>query len=269
DQPAADFRSMTRSLIHLLRDPGSDLITMNSLGVWLQEEVTSRSGGLQIPQFGHIAGSEGGNFVFYAPATAAPTDLLPERLREALTDDDARLRYFAIAEAETHISNQDYGPIVISVLESMALDDPARDVRRRALKALRSPPLADDFVHHRTPTTGLEPVSMTDITRPVEKLDKPYLLWKIPGSKTQSAPLTGDSMTIGRDPTCDIVIRHPSVSRLHGLLAQGPTGFMITDKGSTNGTAVNGSLVSGWCELINQDKIQLGQVTVTYIEPDE
>ena len=53
-------------------------------------------------------------------------------------------------------------------------------------------------------------------------------------------PLTSASMTLGRDPTVEITINDPEVSRQHALLLETPSGFQIQDLGSTNGTLVDG-----------------------------
>lgn len=50
-------------------------------------------------------------------------------------------------------------------------------------------------------------------------------------------PLDGD-LTIGRDPTNDVVIGSASVSRRHARLRALPEGWLLTDEGSSNGTYV-------------------------------
>lgn len=50
-------------------------------------------------------------------------------------------------------------------------------------------------------------------------------------------PLDGD-LTIGRDPTNDVVIGSASVSRRHARLRALPDGWLLTDEGSSNGTYV-------------------------------
>ena len=69
DQPVDDFQSMTTLLVnalngnvHLLKEA----ITFNNLGLFLQQTMAEDSGKTQIPQFGSIGGSQGGDFVFWA-----------------------------------------------------------------------------------------------------------------------------------------------------------------------------------------------------------
>ncbi len=54
-------------------------------------------------------------------------------------------------------------------------------------------------------------------------------------------PLADASLTIGRDPLSDILIKDPEVSRQHALLISTSTGeYRLQDLGSTNGTYVDG-----------------------------
>jgi hypothetical protein len=56
-------------------------------------------------------------------------------------------------------------------------------------------------------------------------------------------PIGDAPVTFGRGETSDIVISDPAVSRLHAELRQEADGFVITDRGSANGTRVNGVAV--------------------------
>ena len=52
--------------------------------------------------------------------------------------------------------------------------------------------------------------------------------------------------TIGRDASCDVALTwEPSVSRRHAEVTVSPTGVMVRDLGSTNGTYVGGTPISG------------------------
>jgi pSer/pThr/pTyr-binding forkhead associated (FHA) protein len=53
-------------------------------------------------------------------------------------------------------------------------------------------------------------------------------------------PIGHAPVTFGRGEDNDIVIADPAVSRLHAELTQEADGFVLTDKGSSNGTRVNG-----------------------------
>lgn len=86
--------------------------------------------------------------------------------------------------------------------------------------------------------------------------------------------------SVGRSKNNDIVIRHPSVSKLHARLdAQGPiqtppqstqtsAGLWITDVGSTEGTKVNGAPLSksDRYPLQNGDRIFFGNVETVLLD---
>ena len=47
-----------------------------------------------------------------------------------------------------------------------------------------------------------------------------------------------ESITIGRHPSCDVVIRDPTISRRHAVIARTPAGFVINDQNSMNAVLV-------------------------------
>ncbi|MCB2184922.1 MAG: FHA domain-containing protein [Deltaproteobacteria bacterium] len=67
-------------------------------------------------------------------------------------------------------------------------------------------------------------------------------------------------LVVGRDPSCDLTLDHPDVSRRHAELRRTPQGYLIKDLGSTNGTTVNGTKVAEKL-LANGDKVAFGAVT--------
>ncbi len=55
------------------------------------------------------------------------------------------------------------------------------------------------------------------------------------------APGPGQSITVGRDPSCDLHLSHPAISLVHARISGAAGGgVLIEDLGSTNGTFVNG-----------------------------
>ena len=50
----------------------------------------------------------------------------------------------------------------------------------------------------------------------------------------------GESLVVGRDPGCELVIEDPRVSKRHAQLRWSGDGWTLEDLGSKNGTAVNG-----------------------------
>jgi len=75
-------------------------------------------------------------------------------------------------------------------------------------------------------------------------------------------PLAGDSFVLGREETCDIVIQDAEVSRRHTQLAWEGNTFIVRDLGSTNGTFVNGSQITGTTAIRPGDTVGLGQTSL-------
>ncbi|GAC1348722.1 MAG: hypothetical protein NVSMB19_00230 [Vulcanimicrobiaceae bacterium] len=50
----------------------------------------------------------------------------------------------------------------------------------------------------------------------------------------------GSAVTIGRDPTCELVLLDPRVSRRHCTIDASSGGLVFRDLGSANGTTLNG-----------------------------
>jgi len=70
--------------------------------------------------------------------------------------------------------------------------------------------------------------------------------------------LRGKSLvTIGRSPQCDIVIPSPLVSRVHAELIKEPSGWVLLDRDSTNGTFVNAQRVEGKQQIEPYDYIAI------------
>lgn len=70
-------------------------------------------------------------------------------------------------------------------------------------------------------------------------------------------------MVIGRDPTCDLWVDDPSVSRRHARFVASGRRYSVEDLGSRNGTLVNGIQVHEKA-LDDGDVLDLGNVRVVY-----
>ncbi len=76
-----------------------------------------------------------------------------------------------------------------------------------------------------------------------------------------------DQLTLGRDPSNEIVISDPQVSRQHARITRQGKLVVIEDLGSTNGTFVNGIRLAGPHVMVNGDVLGLGDaVILTYYE---
>lgn len=77
--------------------------------------------------------------------------------------------------------------------------------------------------------------------------------------------IPGDEATIGRDPSCEVWVDAPGVSRRHArirLTAEGDA--MLEDCNSTNGTYVARSRITAPIQLRDGDEIHLGSVALTF-----
>jgi pSer/pThr/pTyr-binding forkhead associated (FHA) protein len=79
------------------------------------------------------------------------------------------------------------------------------------------------------------------------------------GSDLPTHELVGDILMIGRAPSNHIVIDHPTVSAQHALLLRVGVSYQLKDLNSTNGTHINGVLVTD-AEVKDGDKIRFGSV---------
>ncbi|MCX8026106.1 MAG: FHA domain-containing protein, partial [Thermanaerothrix sp.] len=79
-------------------------------------------------------------------------------------------------------------------------------------------------------------------------------------------PLEKDEIWLGRDPANDIVIADPEISRRHArFLLRGST-YLVEDLGSTNGTLVNGEMITAPQPLSHGDVIEFGEHTSLVFE---
>ena len=74
----------------------------------------------------------------------------------------------------------------------------------------------------------------------------------------------GDNL-IGRDPDCAVWLEASGVSRRHARIhvSGGGDALRIEDLGSTNGSSVDGSPISGTAEVVDGSVIQIGGVELT------
>ncbi len=69
-------------------------------------------------------------------------------------------------------------------------------------------------------------------------------------------------VVVGRDPSCDIVIGESYISGRQAKFTILGKDLFVEDLGSTNGTLVNGELISGTWGLMPEDTVGVGGVTL-------
>ncbi|MGH9336671.1 MAG: FHA domain-containing protein, partial [Vicinamibacteria bacterium] len=71
------------------------------------------------------------------------------------------------------------------------------------------------------------------------------------------------SLTVGRDPTCELHFDDPSLSRRHGTFEPTATGVRFVDLQSRNGSWVNFKKVKE-ADLEPGDTVRMGSLLITY-----
>ncbi|MDI1433387.1 sigma 54-interacting transcriptional regulator [Polyangium sorediatum] len=90
----------------------------------------------------------------------------------------------------------------------------------------------------------------------------PHLIVYEPGQGPVAVPLD-ESLIVGRDAQCDLLLGHQPVSRQHAHFEHGPDGFTVRDLGSANGTFVNGVRIEE-SKLLDGHHIHIGPVTLVF-----
>lgn len=80
--------------------------------------------------------------------------------------------------------------------------------------------------------------------------------------------LAGKTLTIGRAIECDIVVTGARVSREHARLRRAGREVLLDDLHSTNGTYWNDERVVGPVTLHDGDRLGIGEVVLTFHDPD-
>jgi pSer/pThr/pTyr-binding forkhead associated (FHA) protein len=90
-----------------------------------------------------------------------------------------------------------------------------------------------------------------------------WLVLNCEGADPVAHELLGDIVMIGRAPSNQIVIDHPTVSAQHALLLRVRDSYSLKDLNSTNGTQINGVSITD-AELKDGDKIRFGSVVAVF-----
>ena len=108
----------------------------------------------------------------------------------------------------------------------------------------------------------------TSVIRFPKPAVQPYLIANGGAFNGKPLNLTGKQITIGRSPDNAIVVDEDLVSREHALIELQREGYVLHDRGSTNGTYVNGQQI--YQHLLQPgDQIQIGPVTLALTLPGQ
>ena len=97
----------------------------------------------------------------------------------------------------------------------------------------------------------------------------PKLVISLPDAGEVIHELTDSLLTIGRTDDNSLQIEDASVSTNHAQLEAVESGYLLTDLGSTNGTAVNGEPLEEPRLLQVGDRIRFGKVDAIYEVPGQ
>jgi DNA-binding response OmpR family regulator len=81
-------------------------------------------------------------------------------------------------------------------------------------------------------------------------------------------PLDREVLVLGRAADCDLIVAEPQVSRHHAELRRTGDGFLLADLNSTNGTCLNGHLLSQPLPLRDGDVVEVGSARFVYHDPE-
>ncbi len=113
-------------------------------------------------------------------------------------------------------------------------------------------------------STGDRPLTKEDLNTIMRLADGTSLLISTRGAVSGSRYLLDeDEITVGRDPSSDILLDDSTVSRTHAVFRRINGNYSVIDAGSLNGTYVNRQRVDSQ-ELKNGDEIILGKFRLVY-----
>jgi ABC-type multidrug transport system ATPase subunit/pSer/pThr/pTyr-binding forkhead associated (FHA) protein len=116
--------------------------------------------------------------------------------------------------------------------------------------------IPDESVDSSPKTTAFRPVGPSP--PPTRTQTRPPLRPSGPDPRRTAPPRTTGSATVGRAKTNTVVVDDALASRVHAVLALSPAGLEIRDNNSSNGTFVNGTLITRAVMLRDGDVVTIG-----------
>ena len=96
----------------------------------------------------------------------------------------------------------------------------------------------------------------------------PSLKWLHPDGTPRSFPLSKPHVTVGRDPTADVRLDTPSVSRVHAQVLFDGRDFNLEEGDKDAPIAINGKKKRR-CRLVHNDRLELGDAQLIFSMLDE
>ena len=90
-----------------------------------------------------------------------------------------------------------------------------------------------------------------------------YLILLVNKRGSQTFPMRGE-VQLGRDKSNSVVVSDQKVSRFHAILTPIDDTFILSDRGSANGTYLNGVLISQPTRLKSEDRIAIGDTSFLF-----
>lgn len=93
--------------------------------------------------------------------------------------------------------------------------------------------------------------------------------WLVDAADGTSWPLREGptEASLGREPTADLWVDDPNVSRRHATLRRHGAAYVLADHGSRNGTFVNDRRIQADTPLTDGDRVRVGETTFVFRQP--
>lgn len=100
-----------------------------------------------------------------------------------------------------------------------------------------------------------------------EAVAKLIIIGGVSGGSSQEVALAQDVITLGRAPSCQVVIESDFASRRHAQIVRREQGYWLRDLGSKNGTLLNDEAVAMEMPLADGAEIAIGEARFRFVDP--
>ncbi len=107
------------------------LLTADSVRDFILRNMPEVEANFASPEIGILPGDGGGMLVWQVPSAL---EILPEDLRRDLTDENERIRFYALGSAEKLIGDENFNSALREVLRIMALSETNMELKQKAME---------------------------------------------------------------------------------------------------------------------------------------